>query len=98
VIGSYAQDIDSFNMKINQEFEMTDLSKIAYFLGLEILYTSKANTTKMKFTNILENRSLKTILQLSIVSLMIRLLIYTHQSYEEDSIHEVHKRFRSYSI
>ncbi|MCH87967.1 reverse transcriptase, partial [Trifolium medium] len=36
-----AQYIDRFKLKMKQEFERTDLGKIAYFLGMEILNTSK---------------------------------------------------------
>lgn len=39
--GSNMQDIEEFKSVMKSEFEMTDLGKLAYFLGMEILITSK---------------------------------------------------------
>ena len=39
--GSNMQDIQDFKLVMKSEFEMTDLGKLAYFLGMEIPRTSK---------------------------------------------------------
>jgi hypothetical protein len=39
--GSNIQVIENFKSVMKSEFEMTDLGKLAYFLGMEILRTSK---------------------------------------------------------
>jgi hypothetical protein len=39
--GSNMKDIEEFKSVMKSEFEMTDLGKLAYFLGMEIFITSK---------------------------------------------------------
>jgi hypothetical protein len=40
VNGSCAQEVDGFNARMRLEFEITDLGKLAYFLGFKVLSTS----------------------------------------------------------
>jgi len=39
--GSNIQDIEESKSIVKSKFEMTDLGKLAYFLGMEIIRTSK---------------------------------------------------------
>jgi len=39
--GRNIEDIEKFKSVMKSEFEMTDLGKLSYFLGMEILITSK---------------------------------------------------------
>jgi len=41
VIGDSQAEIELFKQKMNSEFEMTDLGRLNYFLGLEFKHTSK---------------------------------------------------------
>ncbi|CAJ2670508.1 unnamed protein product [Trifolium pratense] len=41
VTGSSLAEIEDFKSQMKSEFEMTDLGKLTYFLGMELLYTAK---------------------------------------------------------
>lgn len=42
VTGSNKAEIEEFKLRMKSEFEMTDLGKLAYFLGIKFMETSRA--------------------------------------------------------